>query len=60
VSRYDGKSFTHFTENEGLNNISVQSIIEAKIQKFHIPKFSEIDALASGLHSKPMENGEGE
>ncbi|MDG1915784.1 MAG: SpoIIE family protein phosphatase [Crocinitomix sp.] len=30
VSRYDGKSFTHFTEKEGLSNNSVWSILEDK------------------------------
>jgi ligand-binding sensor domain-containing protein/serine phosphatase RsbU (regulator of sigma subunit) len=30
VSRYDGESFTHFTEKEGLNNNPVRSILEDK------------------------------
>jgi signal transduction histidine kinase len=30
VSRYDGESFVHFTEKEGLNNNSVWSILEDK------------------------------
>ena len=30
MSRYDGKSFTHFTEKEGLSNNSVKSILEDK------------------------------
>jgi ligand-binding sensor domain-containing protein len=28
VSRYDGETFTHFTEKEGLSNNSVWSILE--------------------------------
>jgi len=30
VSKYDGESFTHFTENEGLSNDTVWSIMEDK------------------------------
>ena len=30
VSKYDGESFTHFTEKEGLSNNNVRSIIEDK------------------------------
>jgi ligand-binding sensor domain-containing protein len=30
VSKYDGKSFTHFTEKEGLSNNTVLSMLEDK------------------------------
>jgi serine phosphatase RsbU (regulator of sigma subunit) len=61
VSKYDGKSFTHYTDKEGLSNNTVLSILEDKSGNLWLGKEKGLNCFVvggGGLFSTKLHNGE--